>query len=159
MHYSDFQWWRSFVGGLCLLVLWSGCKTEVAEMKDIDLDGFCSQIRGTSSAPEPFAGMTNILPASKENLAAGKQLFYQDAKPIPCEICHRFKGNRFGVIYARMQPNSRYFTCYQTMKDVSDGQLYWIIKHGSHGTWMNPYKSLNEDEIWKLVHYVRHFAD
>jgi hypothetical protein len=42
---------------------------------------------------------------------------------------------------------------------VSDGQMFWIIKHGSHGTRMKLFKSLEEDEIWQLVHYVRHFAE
>lgn len=172
MHYSNYQWWVSLTGILCLLILWTGCKgeekvsepaaeTEVAEVKAMEpAVGLCPQIRGTSPAPEPFTGMTNILPASKENLAAGKRLFHQDAKPIPCETCHGFKGNGFGVIFAQMQPYPRDFTCYQTMKEVSDGQMYWIIKHGSHGTRMKSFFTrLKEDEIWQLVHYVRHFAD
>jgi mono/diheme cytochrome c family protein len=128
-------------------------------MKTADPAGLCPQTRGTSPAPEPYTGMANILPASKENLAAGKQLFHQDTKPITCETCHGFKGNGFGVIFAQMQPYPRDFTCYQTMKEVSDGQLFWIIKHGSHGTRMKLFKNLQEDEIWQLVHYVRHFAD
>lgn len=134
-------------------------ETGVVEMKTIDPAGLCPQTRGTKPAPEPYTGMTNILPASKENLAAGKQLFHQGVQPVTCETCHGFKGDGFGVIFAQMQPYPRDFTCYQTMKEVSDGQMFWIIKHGSHGTRMKLFKSLEEDEIWQLVHYVRHFAD
>ena len=171
MHSSIGKLWVGLMSGLCLVVLLSGCKgeekvtepateTEVAEVKTVAPVGLCPQTRGTSPAPEPYAGMTNILPASEKNLAAGKQLFHQDAKPIPCEACHGFKGDGFGVIFARMQPYPRDFTCYQTMKEVSDGQMYWIIKHGSHGTRMKSFFTrLKEDEIWQLVHYVRHFAD
>lgn len=158
------------IGGLFLMTQLAACKeeekisppapkAEVAEMKTIDSSGLCPQTRGTSPAPEPYTGMTNPLPASKENLAAGKQLFHQDVQPIPCETCHGFKGDGFGVIFARMQPYPRDFTCYQTMKEVSDGQLFWVIKHGSHSTRMKPFKSLEDDEIWQLVHYLRHFAD
>ena len=158
------------MSGICLVVLLPGCKgeekvsepapeTKVVEMKTTDPAGLCPQTRGTSPAPEPYTGMKNLLPASKENIAAGKQLFHQNVQPIPCETCHGFKGNGFGVVFARMQPYPRDFTCYQTMKEVSDGQLFWIIKHGSHGTRMKPFKHLEEDEVWQLVHYVRHFAD
>ena len=45
------------------------------------------------------------------------------------------------------------------MKAVSDGQMFWVIKHGSYGTRMKLFKNLEEDEVWQLVHYVRHFAD
>ena len=170
MSYSYSKWLMSLIGGVCFVVLLPACEgerkvsepvqeTEVVEMKTLDQPGLCPQIRGTSPAPEPYAGMTNILPASKENLAAGKQLFHQGVQPVTCETCHGFKGDGFGVIFARMQPYPRDFTCYQTMKEVSDGQLFWIIKHGSHGTRMKLFKNLEEDEIWQLVHYVRHFAN
>jgi hypothetical protein len=160
MRYSDCQWWMGLISGLCLLVLLPSCKdeeivsepaseAEVVGMKTMDPAGLCPQTRG----------MTNILPASKENLAAGKQLFHQGVQPVPCETCHGFKGDGFGVIFARMQPYPRDFTCYQTMKEISDGQMFWIIKHGSHGTRMKLFKQLEENEIWKLVHYVRHFAE
>jgi len=170
MSYSYSKWLMSLISGICFVVLLPACKgeekvsepapeTEVVEMKTMDQSGLCPQIRGTSPAPEPYTGMTNILPASKENLAAGKQLFHQGVQPVTCETCHGFKGDGFGVIFARMQPYPRDFTCYQTMKEVSDGQMFWIIKHGSHGTRMKLFKNLEEDEVWQLVHYVRHFAD
>jgi cytochrome c553 len=165
------KWRVTVIIGICLTVLLTGCEGKeksskpaqdmgVVKMKDVDPSGLCPQTRGTSPAPKPYSDMTNILPASKENLAEGKRLFHKDAKPIPCETCHGFKGDGFGVIFARMQPYPRDFTCYHTMKELSDGQIYWIIKHGSHGTRMKSFFTrLKEDEIWQLVHYVRHFAD
>jgi mono/diheme cytochrome c family protein len=160
----------SLISGLCFLILLPACKdaekvsepsseAKVVKMKTVDAAGLCPQTRGTSPAPEVYAGMKNVLPDSEENIAAGKQLFHQGVQPITCETCHGFKGNGFGVIFARMQPYPRDFTCYQTMNEMSDGQLFWIIKHGSHGTRMKPFKTLEEDEIWQLIHYVRHFAN
>jgi cytochrome c553 len=170
MRYSLCNGLLSLISGLCFVVLLPGCKdaekasgpapdTEVADMKTMDSSGLCPQTRGTSPAPEPYTGMKNVLPATKENLAAGKQLFHQGVQPVTCETCHGFKGNGFGVIFARMQPYPRDFTCFQTMKEISDGQMFWIIKHGSHGTRMKLFKDLEEDQIWQLVHYVRRFAD
>ncbi len=130
-----------------------------AEMKTIDPAGLCPQVRGTQPAPEPFASMKNPLAKSVENTTAGKRLFHGEARPIPCEICHGFKGNGFGVVFQRMQPYPRDFTCYQSMADVSDGQLFWIIKHGSHGTRMKAYEKLDDQQVWQLVHYIRNFAE
>ena len=170
MHCLPGKYWISVIGGICLAALLTGCrgeekasgpesKKEAIEAKTIDSVGLCPQTRGTSPAPEPYTGMKNPLPDSKKNLAAGKQLFHQGTQPITCETCHGFKGNGFGVIFARMQPYPRDFTCYQTMQEISDGQLFWIIKHGSHGTRMKPFKNLEEDQVWQLAHYVRHFSD
>ncbi len=170
MHYAGFNIQIFLSGLLYVLVLLPGCTgmeetskpsvgAEVVEMKTIDPDGLCSQTRGTIPAPEPYAGMTNPLPPSNENISAGKLLFHQDVRPIQCEICHGFKGNGFGAIFQRMTPYPRDFTCYQTMKDVSDGQLFWIIKNGSHGTRMKAYEKLEDGQVWQLVHYLRHFAD
>ncbi len=170
MKFLSTKLWTNAITGFCLVILLSGCdrveqaskpvaEKEVVEMKTIDPAGLCPQTRGTAPAPEPYTGMKNPLPASPENIAAGKQLFHKGVQPIACETCHGFKGNGFGVIFARMQPYPRDFTCYQTMQEVSDGQLFWIIKHGSHSTRMKPFKYLEEDEVWQLVHYVRHFSD
>jgi mono/diheme cytochrome c family protein len=155
------------IGSIFIFVLGLGCNSvEKAskpsmepEMKAVETAGLCPQTRGTVPAPGPYAGMTNPLPASNENISGGKLLFHEDARPIPCEICHGFKGNGFGVIFQRMQPYPRDFTCYNTMKDVSDGQLFWIIKNGSHGTRMKAFEKLEDEQIWQLVHYIRHFAD
>jgi mono/diheme cytochrome c family protein len=161
---------KCLISVFALLILLTGCTgveetskpsmgEEVVKMKTADPTGLCPQMRGTIPAPEPFAGMTNPLPATNENISAGKLLFHEDARPIQCEICHGFKGNGFGAIFQRMTPYPRDFTCYQTMKDVSDGQLFWIIKNGSHGTRMKAFENLEERKVWQLVHYLRHFAD
>ncbi len=170
MRFLDIKIQVFLSGLLCAMVLLAGCTaveetsqpsigTEVAKIKTANPTGLCPQTRGTIPAPEPYASMTNPLPPSNENISSGKLLFHHDAGPVRCEICHGFKGNGFGAIFQRMTPYPRDFTCYQTMKDVSDGQLFWVIKTGSHGTRMKPYENLEDGKIWQLVHYLRHFAD
>jgi mono/diheme cytochrome c family protein len=44
------------------------------------------------------------------------------------------------------------------MKDISDGQLFWIIKNGSLGTGMMPFSGLPDEQVWQLIHYVRSLA-
>ncbi|QPJ62328.1 MAG: c-type cytochrome [Candidatus Nitronauta litoralis] len=132
---------------------------STVEMKTIDQKGLCPQTRGTIQAPAPFAKMSNPIPPTTENIKTGKRLFHKDVKPFPCEICHGFKGDGFGVIFQRMKPYPRDFTCYQTMNDVPDGQLFWIIKNGSHGTRMKAFEKLEDLQVWQIIHYLRKFAD
>jgi hypothetical protein len=170
MRYTGFNIQVFLIGLISMLALLVGCtgveetskpsiSAEVVKMKTADPTGLCPQTRGTIPAPEPYASMTNPLPPSNENISTGKLLFHHDVGPVRCEICHGFKGNGFGAIFQRMTPYPRDFTCYQTMKDVSDGQLFWIIKTGSHGTRMKTYEKLEDKKVWQLVHYLRHFAD
>jgi len=44
------------------------------------------------------------------------------------------------------------------MKDISDGQLYWVIKNGSVGTGMMAFSGMPDNQIWQLIHYIRTLA-
>jgi hypothetical protein len=44
------------------------------------------------------------------------------------------------------------------MKDIPDGQLFWIIKNGSQGTGMMSYAGLPDEQIWQLIQYIRWLA-
>ena len=54
-----------------------------------------------------------------------------------------------------MVPAPRNFTCGQTLKDIPEGQLFWIIKNGSPGTGMIAFAGMPDDEVWQLIHYIR----
>ena len=128
-------------------------------MKDNKKSSNCPQKRSTLSAPEPYLRMANPLPPSEKNLLAGKTLFLVDARPFPCQTCHGIKGDGFGIAFKPEAPTPRNFTCVQTMKDISDGQMFWIIRNGSPESQMPAFKELEEDQIWQLVLYLRHFLD
>jgi cytochrome c2 len=130
---------------------------------DLGLDagrgpGICPQVRNTPQAPKPFQEMINPLDPTKKNLRAGETLFKIDAQPTACKVCHGFGGDGLGIIFNRLQPKPRNFTCYYTMEDISDGQIYWIIKNGSPGTPMPSFGALSDKQVWQLVLYVRQFS-
>nr|MBI3613655.1 c-type cytochrome [Nitrospirota bacterium] len=120
--------------------------------------GVCPQPRNTIKAPQDFLAMTNPLPASTEIIQAGKTLFLQTAKPLACAMCHGNEGNGQGFMGAALVPPPRNFTCGKMMKDLPDGQLFWIIKNGSPGTGMMSFAGLPDDEVWQLIHYIRILA-
>jgi mono/diheme cytochrome c family protein len=113
----------------------------------------CPQPRKTKSAPSNIASLDKTTKASAEN---GKKIYAQGAKPLACKMCHGKKGDGMGKLGKALKPIPRNFTCSDTMKDVSAGQMFWIIKNGSPGTGMVAHKkTLKDKEIWDVVKYIR----
>ncbi len=119
--------------------------------------GICPQTRAIPRAPDKIAQQKNPFKSNSENFIKGESLYQWTAEPSPCKICHGPAGNGFGMMAQGLPAMPRNFTCSQTMKEVSDGQMFWIIKNGSPATGMPAYKFLSDDEIWKLILYIRHF--
>lgn len=120
--------------------------------------GICPQTRSTANAPDEFYVKKNPLPATLENIDVGRALYQVDAQPTACKICHGADGNGFGMMAQGLIPMPRNFTCAETMQEIPDGQIFWIIKNGSPGTGMPPYTGLSDEQIWQLVLYLRQFA-
>ena len=120
--------------------------------------GVCPQPRETVKAPEEFLAKTNPLPASAGTIQAGKTLFLKTAQPVACVMCHGEKGDGKGLMGAALVPPPRNFTCGSMMKELPDGQLFWIIKNGSPGTGMMSFAALADDQVWQLIAYIRSIA-
>ncbi len=118
----------------------------------------CPQPRKTKRAPGKFRTMVDPLPQNAANIKAGEALFQQTAKPLACMNCHGAQGDGQGPMGAALDPRPRNFTCGETMKDISDGQLFWIIKKGSVGTGMMAFSGMPDNQIWQLIQYIRTLA-
>ncbi len=120
--------------------------------------GVCPQPRKTKRAPGNFRKRANPLPANASNVKAGATLFQRTAQPLACMNCHGVKGDGEGPMGAALNPPPRNFTCAETMQDISDGQMFWIIKNGSKGTGMMAFSTMPDNKIWQLIHYIRTLA-
>ena len=113
----------------------------------------CPEPRKTKSAPASFVKIEDVVNANKAN---GKKLFNKTAKPIACKMCHGKTGAGDGKLGKVLKPHPRNFTCKATMKKISAGQMFWIIKNGSKGTGMVAHKkTLKDKEIWDIIKYIR----
>ena len=88
---------------------------------------------------------------SASMMTNGKELF-----TAMCQHCHGEKGDGNGPMVTSGAyvgvPN------YATLKDLSDGQMYYSIYYGKN--MMGAHNSLvSKKEIWTLVHYIRQFQD
>ncbi len=119
--------------------------------------GLCVQPRKTAKAPDDFLSKTNPL-SSSAAVKAGKELFLKTAQPVACVMCHGEQGDGKGLMGAALVPPPRNFTCGAMMKDIPDGQLFWVIKNGSPGTGMMAFGGLPDEQVWQLIHYIRSLA-
>ena len=112
----------------------------------------CPQKRNTKKAPPSLykKDMT-----AKADAAAGKKIYIKTAKPMACLMCHGKKGDGTGKLGAALTPKPRNFKCKKTMKNVTPGQMFWIIKKGSKGTGMIAQKTLKDKDIWNVIKYIR----
>ena len=115
--------------------------------------GKCPQPRKTKAAPASAAKMDKTASA---DAAKGKLIYTKTAKPMACKMCHGDKGDGAGKLGAALKPKPRNFACAETMKKVSAGQMFHIIKNGSKGTGMVAHgKTLKDAQIWDVVKYIR----
>ncbi len=100
---------------------------------------------------------TNPLPATDEHIEKGKALYHGKAF---CVTCHGRDGTGFGDIPGLRGKLPRNFTDKVWQAARTDGELLWILKHGSPGTDMAPFIPLilTEEEAWQVLLYVRSFG-
>lgn len=94
----------------------------------------------------------NPIPATPENVRAGQANFGNY-----CMVCHGLDGQNTGVPFAtRMSPPVPQLNS-AAVQAYTDGQLKWIIDNGIFPSGMPASKgTLNEQEIWQIVDYLRH---
>ena len=115
--------------------------------------GNCPQPRKTKAAP---GSVTKKDKTGSADVVNGKNLYHKAAKPMACKMCHGEKGDGGGQLGKALKPKPRNFTCSETMKKVSAGQMFHIIKNGSYGTGMAAHgKTLKDKEIWDVIKYIR----
>lgn len=120
--------------------------------------GICPQTRTVPQAPAGYSDKKNPLSPTSNNLNAGESLFHVQAEPTACKVCHGVTGNGMGMMAQGSGAIPRNFGCAETMKGISDGQLFWVIKNGSGATGMPAYKFLSDEQIWQLILYLRKFS-
>ncbi len=96
------------------------------------------------------------LPDSAEVLAQGKKIY--EGKGT-CFNCHGMKGRGDGPGGATLNPSPRDFRHRGMWHHRSEGEIFWVIKHGIEGTGMIPFGGLlSDEEIWTVIQYERSFA-
>jgi len=94
----------------------------------------------------------NPFPATSAKIEDGKKIF-----AFYCVVCHGRDGQNTGVPFAsKLSPPVPSLASLH-VQTYTDGQLKWIIENGIEPSGMPASKDiLSEDDIWKIVIYLRH---
>ena len=101
------------------------------------------------TTPIEAARQANPVKPTSESMAQGKKWYGYD-----CAMCHGKDGDGKGEVGADMKLKVSDLTDPATLKDRTDGELFYIIKNGK-GDMPPEGTRLKSDELWSLVNYVR----
>jgi mono/diheme cytochrome c family protein len=104
-----------------------------------------------SAIPADAAHMVNPVKSTPESQAHAKKMYGYD-----CAMCHGANGNGKGDI-ADLKTPPRDYTDPAALKDLSDGEIFYIIKNGKGQMPPDGGRTKPED-IWNMVILVRSFA-
>jgi mono/diheme cytochrome c family protein len=99
--------------------------------------------------PADAATLVNPVKSTPESQAHAKMVYGMD-----CAMCHGTKGDGKGDLVADMHLTMKDLTDPATLKDMSDGQIFYIIKNGK-GQMPVEGDRAKDEGIWNLVLYVR----
>jgi mono/diheme cytochrome c family protein len=100
-------------------------------------------------APADATSLTNPVKPTPESQAHAKMMF-----GIDCAMCHNANGDGKGDLVADMHLSMKDLTDPDTLKGMSDGEIFALIKSGK-GKMPGEGDRAKDDDIWNLVIYVR----
>jgi mono/diheme cytochrome c family protein len=100
--------------------------------------------------------MSNPFPDSPDVVEKGRTLYLSKGG---CVTCHGTTGRGDGPAAANLNPSPRSFHHRGFWRHRTEGEIFWVIKHGSPGTAMIGFGSqLSDEEIWSVIRYLHTFA-
>jgi mono/diheme cytochrome c family protein len=102
-----------------------------------------------STIPAEAVHQVNPVKPTPESLAQGKKYFGYD-----CAMCHGANGNGKGEVAVDEKMMLGDFSNPATLKDKTDGELFYIIKNGK-GQMPPEGDRVKPTELWNMVNYIR----
>ena len=98
--------------------------------------------------------IVNPVPATPESIERGREVYRGIGS---CNVCHGEDGNGKGIGASGLDPSPRDLTSKKWHKARTDGELMWVLRHGSPGTAMITVVPglISEEEGWDVINFVR----
>src|SRR5271166_2444375 len=106
----------------------------------------------SSSIPAEAVHQVNPVKPTAESLAQGKKYYGYD-----CAMCHGDNGKGKGEVATSEKMDIGDWTDPVTLKDKTDGELFYIIKNGK-GKMPPEGDRVKPTELWNMVNYIRSFS-
>ena len=101
--------------------------------------------------PPEAAKVPNPVKPTAASIAAGKKVYGYD-----CAMCHGADGDGKGDLAVDMKLKMLDYTDPAALKDMTDGELFYIIKNGK-GAMPSEGERVNDACLWNMVIMVRSF--
>lgn len=105
-----------------------------------------------AAIPAEAKSMVNPAKPTAVSQAHAKKVYGYD-----CAVCHGEKGDGKGDLAAEQKPPLKDWTDPAALKDMTDGEIFYIITNGK-GTMTGEGARSKPEDTWNLVIYVRSFA-
>lgn len=106
-----------------------------------------------AAIPAEAARMVNPVKATPESLARVRKVYGYD-----CALCHGATGDGKGDAVADMKLQMKDYTNPAALKDMTDGELFYIIRNGRGQMPAEEAARAKDDDVWNLVVLMRSFA-
>lgn len=103
--------------------------------------------------PADAANVVNPIAADDASLQEGEEIY-----KASCITCHGEQGRGDGPVAASLDPKPADFRS-EYVKQLSDGELFYIITNGIEGSPMQAWGFFEEERRWHLVNYLRTFQE
>jgi mono/diheme cytochrome c family protein len=111
------------------------------------------QDQPASPAPSgPATTQANPVKPTPESQAHAKKVWGYD-----CALCHGEKGDGKGDVADSMKLTLKDYTKPDSLKDMTDGQMYDIILKGK-GQMPGEEGRAKPDDIWNMIIYIRNMS-
>lgn len=116
------------------------------------VETFAARTARSMAVPSRAKEMKNPVPNTAENLAAARAHWADH-----CATCHGNDGKGKTTIGQNLYPKAPDMTLPAT-QNLTDGELYYTIQNGIRLTGMPAWGQAidNDEDSWKLVHFIRH---
>jgi mono/diheme cytochrome c family protein len=103
--------------------------------------------------PPEEASRANPFPVTPDTIVAGKKAY----DGTDCALCHGTAGDGKGALTRDMRYNTHDWRDPATLKNFSDGELFYILSRGKGA--MPGYADRDTaEDLWQMVNYLRSFA-
>jgi mono/diheme cytochrome c family protein len=106
----------------------------------------------SESIPADAKTMVNPVKPTTESQTHAKKVYGYD-----CAMCHGENGNGKGELVADLKLEMKDYTDPAVLKDLTDGEIFYIIKNGK-GKMTGEGERAKPEDVWNMVILVRSFA-
>ena len=152
------------IGFLLTVLIISGCSgISIADTAEADISEAVDEIESGQDMDEPEeefgpkeynvpvedAALVNPFDSDQASVQRGKEIY-----EAGCNDCHGGEGRGDGPAAGRLNPAPADFQA-DFVRDLSDGELFFIITNGVDGSAMMAFNFYEDDQRWHLVNYIR----